>query len=84
LQLEAGVAGMFSLLQQESTWECHPDSRLCSDKFVLLRMKKMELKRMRKRILRMWMKKKVVTRMTVGMISIGRMGPLQEGQILGK
>lgn len=44
----------------------------------------MELKRMRKRIQRMWMKKKVVMKMTVGMISIGRMGGLQGGEILGK
>lgn len=47
-------------------------------------MRRMELKRMRKRILRMWMKKKVVMRMMVSMISIGRMGGLQEGQIWGK
>nr|XP_025969040.1 uncharacterized protein LOC112991058 isoform X1 [Dromaius novaehollandiae] len=36
-------------------------------------MRKMELKRMRKRILRMWMKMKVVMRMKVGMISLGEM-----------
>lgn len=37
-------------------------------------MRKMELKRMRKRILMMWMKKKVVMRMKVGITGIGRMG----------
>lgn len=41
-------------------------------------MRRMELKRMRKRILRMWMKKKVVMRMMVSMISIWRMGGLGE------
>lgn len=71
-------------LAAKSTWERHRDSSFCSDKFVLLRMRKMELKRMRKRIQRMWMKKKVVMKMTVGMISIGKMGGLQGGEILGK
>lgn len=38
-------------------------------------MRKMELKRMKKRILMMWMKKKkVVMRMKVGIIALGRMG----------
>lgn len=35
-------------------------------------MRKMELKRMRKRILRMWMKRKVAMRMTVRIINTGR------------
>lgn len=62
-------------LAAKSTWECHPDANFCSDQFVSLRMRKMELKRMKKRILMMWMKKKkVVMRMKVGIIALGRMG----------
>lgn len=73
----AGAVEIVLALAAKSTWECHPDASFCSDQFVSLRMRKMELKRMRKRILMMWMKKKVVMRMKVGIIGVGRMGGIR-------
>lgn len=76
LRLESEVAGAVesaAALAAKNTWKCHPNANFCTDQFVLFRMRKTELKRMRKRILMMWMKKKVVMRMKVGIIGIGRM-----------
>lgn len=78
LRLDSEVAGAAEIVlahAAKSTWECHPDASFCSDQFVSLRMRKMELKRMRKIILMMWMKKKVM-RMKVGIIGGGRMGEI--------
>lgn len=64
------MAGALELvvLVAKSTWKCHPGTNFCSDRFVSFRMRRMELTTMMKRILMMWMKKKVVMRMKVGKI----------------
>ena len=80
LRLESEVAGAVEIvlaLAAKRTWKCHPDANFCSDQFVSFRMRKTELKRMQKRTLMMWMKKKVVMRMKVGIIGIGRMGGIR-------
>ena len=70
----AGAGGIVLAFAAKSTWERYPGASFCSDQFVSLRMRKMEPKRMRKRIPMMWMKKKEVMRMKVGIIDVGRMG----------
>lgn len=77
LRLEPEAAGAVEMglaLAARSIWKRHPDAYFCSAQFLSFRMRKMELKRMRKRILMMWMKKKAVMRMKVGIIGIGRVG----------